>query len=162
MIQGRPCRGNKRQQMLQTTREIKRQKREKWLNREEEVVVVVEELLARLGVEQDSELEESEADYSEDEDFEEKEDCEVTDSEEDPVKVDNSALQTLIASSQQLGFDAFEDNTIDFNYQRGVEPSVCTQYRQVQYARELEAGAKNTCPLGTYWGAQHPAYRWRN
>ncbi|KAA8911311.1 hypothetical protein FN846DRAFT_904433 [Sphaerosporella brunnea] len=98
MVQGRPCSGNKRQQMLQTAREINWQKRE--------------------NVEEDSELEESEPEDSEDEDFEEKENCEVTDSEEDPVEVDNSALQTLIASSQQLGFNAFEDNTMVFNYQR--------------------------------------------
>jgi hypothetical protein len=113
MVQGRPGRGNKRQQMLRAAREIKRQKRE-----EEEEVDLPEELLARVGVEDDSELEESELEYSEDEDFEEEEDCEVTDTEEDPVEVDNSALQTLMASSRELGFDAFEDNTTVFNYQR--------------------------------------------
>jgi hypothetical protein len=132
MVQGRPGRGNKRQQMLRAAREIKRQKRE-----EEEEVDLPEELLARVGVEDDSELEESELEYSEDEDFEEEEDCEVTDTEEDPVEVDNSALQTLMASSRELGFDAFEDNTIVFNYQRSAEPSARTQYRQVQHAREL-------------------------
>jgi hypothetical protein len=103
MVQGRPGRGNKRQQMLRAAREIKRQKRE-----EEEEVDLPEELLARVGVEDDSELEESELEYSEDEDFEEEEDCEVTDTEEDPVEVDNSALQTLMASSRELGFDVRE------------------------------------------------------
>jgi hypothetical protein len=151
MVQGRPGRGNKRQQMLRAAREIKRQKREEEvvvdLPEEEEEVDLPEELLARVGVEDDSELEESELEYSEDEDFEEEEDCEVTDTEEDPVEVDNSALQTLMASSRELGFDAFEDNTTVFNYQRSAEPSVRTQYRRVQHARELEEGAKNTCTL---------------
>jgi hypothetical protein len=145
MVQGRPGRGNKRQQILRAAREIKRQKRE------EEEVDLPEELLARVGVEDDSELEESELEYSEDEDFEEEEDCEVTDTEEDPVEVDNSALQTMMASSRELGFDAFEDNTTVFNYQRSAEPSVRTQYRQVQHARELEEGAKNTRTLEHYF-----------
>ncbi|KAA8907993.1 hypothetical protein FN846DRAFT_1021166 [Sphaerosporella brunnea] len=180
MVQGRPGRGTKRQQHLRAARERKRQKREERLDREEvvvgdlpeerldreevvvgdlpeeprvgvEVVDLPEELLARVGVEDDSELEESELEHSEDEDFEEEEACEVTDTEEDPVEVNTFALQTMMASSRELGLDAFEDNTTVFNYQRGAEPSVRTQYRQVQHARELEEGAKNTRTLEHYF-----------
>ncbi|KAA8910580.1 hypothetical protein FN846DRAFT_904831 [Sphaerosporella brunnea] len=110
MVKGRPGRGNKRQQILRAAREIKRQKSEERLNREEEVVDLPEELLARVGVEEDSELEESDLNTPK-------------------TRTLKKRKITLMASSPQFGFDAFEDNTMVFNYQRGAEPSACTQYR---------------------------------
>jgi hypothetical protein len=158
MGQGKPGKGTKRQQMLRTARETKRQRREALeVQRSEELEVEVEvdlpdDLLARVGIEEDSELEESE--YSEDSDFEEESDCELTDTEdpkEEPVKINKSAFDTLMGSSRQIGYDAFEDNTAIFNYQRGAEPSIRTQQRRVKNARELEEGAKNTRTLETYF-----------
>jgi hypothetical protein len=86
MGQGKPGKGTKRQQMLRTARETKRQRREALeVQRREELEVqrreeleevdLPDDLLARVGIEEDSELEESE--YSEDSDFEEESDCEL-------------------------------------------------------------------------------------
>ena len=57
---------------------------------------------------------------SDDEDLEDEEDCKITgDEEQEPVQANISALDTLIASSQN--HDAFD--CASFAYQRGPEPS---------------------------------------
>jgi hypothetical protein len=124
MAQVRPGKGTKRHQMLRAAREIKRQKREEQQRREEEVELP-EELLARVDVDSEEELDLPENPRqegvglpqdleSDDSDFEEESDCEVTDSEEECAVVDKSALETLMECSRQIGYDAFEDNTTVF------------------------------------------------
>jgi hypothetical protein len=147
MVQGKPGRGNKRQQVLRAAREKKRLKRE-----EEQLELndldLPEDLLARVGVEEDSEIEQSDSEEPD----EEEEDCEITDNEEeDPVEVDTSALEVLMPSSRQIGYDAFEDNTTTFHYQRSTEPSIRTLQRQVKHSKELQGAAKNTRTLEHYF-----------
>ncbi|KAA8913091.1 hypothetical protein FN846DRAFT_886778 [Sphaerosporella brunnea] len=154
MVQGKAGEGKKE------AADTKWQRRdiEERLNKEAELIELdlPEDLLARVGVEEDSETEQSE----DNSDSEDEEDCEITDNEEEPVEVDTSALEILMVSSRQIGYDAFEDNTTTFHYQRSTEPSIGTLQRQVKNLRELQEAAKNTRTLETYF--QRPAGKQAN
>ena len=72
---------------------------------------------------------------------------EITDSEEeDPIQASTSALETLIASSQERG--AFDRA---FAYQRRPEPTERTLFNRSRRERELRKAAENTPKLHTFF-----------
>ena len=135
-----PGLGNKRTQHLRALRVAQKLKREALAKEKEEALAkekeeeyLPKELVARVDVVEEEPEKENDSDLDSDSEDSDEEDYEITDSEEqqEPVQVNISALDTLIASSQKHG--AFDSTT--FVYQRGPEPSEKTQLRKSQRER---------------------------
>jgi hypothetical protein len=114
------------------------------------------DLLARIDMEEEVVEEVVGEDEEDDKDEEEEEkECEITDTEEDPVVINVCAFDTLMEGSR---VDGVFDNA-HFNYQRGPEATLYTNQRRVKAACELQHNTKSSYKLEAFFSRIAPKDR---
>ncbi|KAF8543086.1 hypothetical protein BDD12DRAFT_933621 [Trichophaea hybrida] len=151
--------GNKRARQLRAARTIKKQR----IDDRNTGVELPNELVARIDKETEEELwspgqvvvpaEVHWDNNFEDEAEQEEDECELTDIEEEEAEddevspMDTDAFEALLDGSKKTG--VFDE--VYFRYQRGVEPSERTVYRQKKNQLELRLGAQHTRTIESYF-----------